>query len=271
MRSPVLCLSAFALAACHSGDPAAPAPSPDIRGEEVSYAAGPVTMKGYVAWDAAREGRRPGVLVVHEWWGHNDYARRRARMLAEMGYVAFAVDMYGDGKTADHPKDAGAFAGEVFADLAGARARFDAARTCLAGRPETDGARIAAIGYCFGGGIVLHMARAGLDLRGVASFHGSLDTQTPAAAGAVKAAVLVCHGAADKFIPDDVIARFKQEMADAGADLTFVAYPGALHGFTNPDATAMGQKFQIPIAHDPAADAASWAELGRFLARVFAR
>ena len=147
---------------------------PDIEGKTVQYTVDGVVMKGYLAYDKNITGRRPGVLVVHEWWGLNDYARMRARMLAEMGYTALAVDMYGDGKQAMHPEDAGKFSSELMKNFDVAKARFMAALDFLKGQPTVDPGRIAAIGYCFGGGIVLNMARQGVDLRGVASFHGSL-------------------------------------------------------------------------------------------------
>ncbi|MEM7143773.1 MAG: dienelactone hydrolase family protein [Verrucomicrobiota bacterium] len=242
----------------------------EVIGKEVSYDGDGVTMKGYLAYDDSVEGKRPGILVVHEWWGHNDYARKRADMLAEMGYVALAVDMYGDGKTAAHPKDAGKFAGEVMANMDGAEARFRAAMELLKEQPETDGDKIGAIGYCFGGAVVLQMARQGVDLKGVASFHGSLGTPRPAEAGGVKAAVLVCHGAADEFISEEQIAGFKDEMESAGADMKFVAYPGAKHGFTNPGADAKAEEFGIPLAYDKAADEASWAEMKAFFDKAFA-
>ena len=144
----------------------------DVHTQELTYSADGLSMKGYLAYDDAQEGKRPGVLVVHEWWGHNDYARRRARMLAELGYVALAVDMYGEGKQANHPDDAGAFSGEVMNNLPAAKARFLAARDLLKAHERVQGEHIAAIGYCFGGGVVLHMARLGVDLDGVVSFHG---------------------------------------------------------------------------------------------------
>ena len=209
--------------------------------------------------------------MVHEWWGHNDYARERARMLAAMvGYTALAVDMYGDGKTADHPQDAGKFSQAAMSDLGVAEQRFLAARRLLEAHATTDSSRTAAIGYCFGGGVVLHMARVGTDLKGVASFHGSLSARTPAKAGAVRAEVLVLHGADDGFVPPEQIAAFKKEMTDAGARFKFVAYPGAVHSFTNPGATAIGEKFDIPLAYHAEADAQSWAELDAFLQRLFA-
>jgi dienelactone hydrolase len=243
---------------------------PSVTGEEVTYQADGITMKGYLAYDNAKQGKRPGVLVVHEWWGHNEYARKRARMLAAMGYTALAVDMYGDGKLAAHPEDAGKFAGAVFANLPGARARFEKAMEVLAQHETVAGDDLAAIGYCFGGGIVLHMARIGVDLDGVASFHGSLATQTPAQPGQVKAAVLVAHGAEDPMIPAEQVEGFKKEMDAAQVDYTFKAYEGATHSFTVPEADENAKKYNLPVAYSPEADQQSWAELTAFLQRVFA-
>ena len=241
-----------------------------VIGKEVTYQADGTTMKGYLAYDDTLKGKRPGVLVVHEWWGHNDYARKRADMLAELGYTALAVDMYGDGKTASHPKDAGAFAGEVRSNLEKATARFNAAKKLLSEHAMTDPDKIAAIGYCFGGGIVLEMARRGLDLDAVVSFHGSLATQSPAAQpGQVKAKVLVCHGEADPFIKPDHIAALKQEMTNAKADFAFKAYPDAKHAFTNPDATENGKKFNIPLEYNEAADKQSWEDMKALFKTVF--
>jgi dienelactone hydrolase len=242
----------------------------DLVTKEVEYDGGGVTMKGYLAYDGAVEGKRPGVLVVHEWWGHNDYARKRADMLAKLGYVALAVDMYGNGKTAAHPEDAGKFSGEVMANMESAQARFLAAMDLLKGQAQTDPEKIGAIGYCFGGGVVLQMARMGVDLDGVASFHGSLGTAKEAEFGDVKAMVLVCHGAADQFISEDQVQAFKQEMNSADARMRFVSYPGALHGFTNPAADLMGGKFGLPLGYDKVADENSWEELKVFLSKAFA-
>jgi dienelactone hydrolase len=228
-------------------------------------------MKGYLAYDDKIKDKRPGVLVVHEWWGHNEYARKRARMLAELGYTALAVDMYGDGKQATHPQDAGKFAGELMQNIEGAKARFTAALDLLKKHGTVDAARIAAIGYCFGGGVVLHMARAGVDLKGVVSFHGSYGTQTPAEKGKVKAAVLVCHGADDQFATSEQIDGLKKEMQNAGVDFQFISYPGAKHSFTNPDADENGKKFNIPIAYNKAADEKSWADMQQFFKKIFAK
>ncbi len=229
-----------------------------VQGKEVSYTADGVTMKGYVAWDDAVSGKRPGVLVVHEWWGHNDYARQRARMLAELGYTALAVDMYGDGRTANHPKEAGAFAGEVRKNAAGAKARFLAARDLLRNEPGVDGERIGALGYCFGGTVVLEMARQGVDLKAVASYHGGLATDTPAPAGQVKARVASFTGDADPMIPAPQVEAFRQEMTRAGVDFTTVVYPGVKHSFTNPDADAYARQFNMPLGYDAAADRDAW-------------
>lgn len=240
-----------------------------VVGKEVTYQTGGTTLKGYLAYDAAKAGPRPGVLVIHEWWGHNAYARKRAEMLAELGYAALAVDMFGDGKTADHPKDAGAFAGAVMGDIEVGEARFQAAMEFLKSQPQTDRERIAAIGYCFGGAIALHMARIGMPLDAVASFHGNLSPKKEAQEGRVKARILVCNGADDSFIPKEQIEAFHREMSDANVDYRFENYPGAKHGFTNPEATALGRKFDLELAYQEEADRKSWAALKKLLREVF--
>jgi dienelactone hydrolase len=237
-------------------------------GENVTYSADGTTLKGYIARPAAAGGKRPGVLVVHEWWGNNDYTRKRADMLAQLGYVALAVDMFGDGKTADNPKEAGALSGEASKNIDVSDKRFRAARDLLARQPDVDASRIAAVGYCFGGGMALQMARRGHDLAGVVSFHGSLGTQNPAKPGAVKAKLLVLNGAADPFIKPEQIEAFKKEMQAAGVTYTFIDYPGAVHAFTNPAATENGKKFNLPLAYDAEADRKSWDEMQRFLSAV---
>jgi dienelactone hydrolase len=242
-----------------------------VTGTPVEYRAGDVTLRGYLARDESATGKRPGILVVHEWWGHNAYARKRAEMLAELGYVALAVDMYGDGRQATHPEDAGKFATEVMKNLPMMEARFSAALEYLKHNAAVDTGRIAAIGYCFGGGVVLNMARAGADLKGVVSFHGSLTATAPAEKGAVKARILVCTGAADKFIPQKDVDAFKTEMNAAGASCRVISYPGAKHSFTNPDATALGKEFMLPMAYNEKADKESWAEMRKFLKQVLGR
>ncbi len=238
-------------------------------GKNVDYTAGGVTLKGYLAYDESVKGKRPGVLVVHEWWGHNEYARKRARMLAEMGYTALAVDMYGDGKTAMHPDDAGKFSSEVMKNFDTAKARFEAAEDFLKKQPTVDPTRIAAIGYCFGGAIVLNMARQGADLKAVASFHGNLSAVKPAEAGKVKARIRVYNGADDTFIPTEAIEAFKKEMTAAKVDFKFINYPGAVHSFTNPEATELGKKFNLPLVYNEKADKESWADMKKFFDEVF--
>jgi len=240
-----------------------------VIGEEVSYQAGDTTLKGYLAYDDAFSGKRPGVLVVHEWWGHNAYARKRADMLAGLGYTALAVDMYGAGKTAEHPDDAGKFSGEVRKNLPLMKARFLAARDFLNRHATVDPERNAAIGYCFGGGVVLEMARQGVDLDAVASFHGSLGGGSTPGAGTVKARILVTNGSADPFVSAEQIAAFKAEMAAAGADYIFISYPGVKHSFTNPEADQLGKRFDLPLAYDAAADAASWQAMQDLFREVF--
>jgi len=240
-----------------------------IVGKTVQYSARGVVMDGYLAYDENMRGKAPGVLVVHEWWGLNDYARRRARMIAELGYTALAVDMYGGDKVAAHPDDAGKFASELMKNFDVAKARFMAGMDLLKQQPTVDPTRIAAMGYCFGGGMVLNMARQGVDLKGVASFHGSLAPVQPAQPGSVKAKILVLHGAADKFITVEQIEGFKQEMKSAGADLRFISYPGALHSFTAPEADELAKKFNMPIGYNAEADQKSWDELKKFLKEIF--
>lgn len=241
----------------------------EVRGEPVTYSDGTTTMKGYLAYDDKMPGKRPGILVVHEWWGQNEYARKRARMLAELGYVALAVDMYGEGKEADHPDDAAKFSGEIGRNMELGRKRFEAAREFLTGYRLTDPTRIGAVGYCFGGGVVLQMARDGVDLAGVASIHGGLTTKAPAKKGAVKAKILVATGADDKFAPPDQVAAFEKEMKAAGADFRVISYPGAKHAFTNPDSDANAKKFNLPLGYNAEADRKSWEEMKRFFSKIF--
>lgn len=243
----------------------------EIRGEPVDYKAGDVTMKGYMAYDDSITGKRPGILVVHEWWGHDEYARRRARMLAELGYTALAVDMYGEGKQANHPDDAGKFSGEIRKNMELGRERFLAAMKVLKENRFTDPGRIAAIGYCFGGSVVLQMARDGMDLAGVASFHGGLTTTAPAKPGAVRAKILVLHGADDQFITPEQIEDFKREMEAAGAPYLFISYPGAKHSFTNPEADNYAKKFDIPLGYSADGDKKSWSEMQSFFKDIFGK
>jgi len=265
MRTLIVFLT-LSILAIHCGEQSVPT---DLQSEEITYNADTLSMKGYIAYDAAVDGKRPGVLVVHEWWGHNAYARKRADMLARLGYVALAVDMYGDGKQADHPDDAMKFASHVMQNIDQAKIRFQAALEKLKTHPAVDPEKIAAIGYCFGGGIVLHMARMGVDLDGVVSFHGSIATGMPAEKDSVKAQILVCNGADDNFVTQEQIDTFKQEMENAGVKYQFISYPGAKHSFTNPDADLFGQKFKMPLAYNAEADNQSWQDMQAFLTSIF--
>jgi len=266
MKSLMIKLAVFALVLGMVGTAAA---EPKIVGKTVDYSAQGVVMKGYLAYDENMKSKRPGVLVVPEWWGLNDYARKRAQMLAELGYTALAVDMYGDGKVATVPDEAGKLSSELMKNFDVAKTRFIAATDFLKQQETIDPTRIAAIGYCFGGGVVLNMARQGVDLKGVASFHGNLTAVRPAQPRSVKAKILVLHGADDKLVTAEQVEAFKQEMKAAGVDFHFISYPGALHSFTNPEATELGKKFNMPIAYNANADKKSWDELKKFLNTIF--
>jgi dienelactone hydrolase len=241
--------------------------SPKLEEKNVDYTAGGVTLKGFLATPTGAAAKHPGVLVVHEWWGNNDYSRMRARKFAELGYTALAVDMFGDGKQADNPTDAQKLAGSVYSDPGALVARFQAAFDTLAKQPGVDASRIFAVGYCFGGGVSLAAARAGIPLKAVGSFHGMLATQTPAKPGSVKAAIFVANGGADPMVKPEDVKAFEAEMAGAKITYQLVNYPGALHAFTNPAATERGKQFKMPIAYDEAADKKSWSDFQAFLAK----
>jgi len=242
----------------------------NIQTEEVTYSGGGAEMKGMIAWDSNVKGPRPGVLVVHEWWGHNDYPRRRANMLAELGYTAMALDMYGDGATAANPDEAGELMNAVIEDMASGRARFEAAHELLKNHPTVDASKIAAVGYCFGGGVVLHMARVGADLKAVASFHGALPLASVPGVEKMNTRVAAYHGEADVLIPQEAVTAFKAEMELAGAHYDLVQLPGAMHGFSNPMATVNGEKYGFPLKYSALADEASWAHMQMVFREAFA-
>mgnify|MGYP001591639819 FL=1 len=239
-----------------------------IKGETVTYKAGDTVLKGYLAYDDAVQGKRPGVLVVHDWWGHGDFVRDRARALAALGYTALAVDMYGNGKQVEHPDDAGKLSGTVRGNLPVMKARFNAARDVLGKHGTVDAKRIAAIGYSFGGSTVLEMARQGTDIAGVVNFYGDLTTQNPAPKGGIKTKILVLNAADDAMIPPEQINKFKREMASAKADYKFVNYPRTKHLFTRPDADALAKKYNLPLAYDAEADKQSWVEMQVFFKHI---
>lgn len=241
---------------------------PVIKEETVSYSTDTTTMNGFIAFDSASDKKRPIVLVVPEWWGLNDYSKSRVRQLASLGYLAMAVDMYGNGKTADNPELAGKMAMPFYQDPALAKSRFDAALAKIKTYAVADTNQVAAIGYCFGGGMVLNMARLGEKLSGVVSFHGSL-IGVPASKDLLKAPILVCHGEDDKFVPAEEVAKFKKQLDSINAVYTFKSYPGATHAFSNPAATETGKKFNMPIAYNAAADTASSNEMKLFFGKIF--
>lgn len=240
----------------------------NIKGETVTYSSPSTEMQGYIAYDGAQTGKRPGIIVVHEWWGHNAYTRERADMLAELGYVALAVDMYGDGKQAAHPEDAGKFSGMVMSNMDEAKARFDAALETLKANPMVDQEQIAAIGYCFGGSVVLTMANAGYDLDAVAAFHSGVQLPIPPSEE-IKAKILVAQGADDPFVSPESVESFKAGMDEVGADYTYIDYPGAVHAFTSKGADALGEKFELPLKYNAEADSASWQEMQKLFNSVF--
>jgi dienelactone hydrolase len=241
---------------------------PTLKYENITYSADSTTMNAFVVYDESKEGIRPAVLVVPEWWGLNDYAKMRATELAKLGYITMAIDIYGNGKTADNPDSAGAFAMPFYKNPQMAKVRIDAAIAKIKSYAQTDAGNVAAVGYCFGGGVLLNVVRLGTDLKGVVSFHGSL-IGTAANKDLLKAKILVCHGGADPFVPKADADKFKKQMDSIGAVYTFKEYAGATHAFTNPNATAMGEKFKIPIAYNAAADTASWKDMKEFFNGLF--
>jgi dienelactone hydrolase len=236
-----------------------------VIGKDVSYKAGDTVMKGYLAYDDAVKDKRAGVLVVPEWWGANDYGRKRARMLAGAGYVALVVDMYGNGQVADNPTDAGALAGSVNKNPQLAYARFDAARRFLDKQPNVKKGEIAALGYCFGGGVVLNMVRSGMPLKAAATFHGVLATDMAVKPGAIKTKLRIFHGEADALVPPEQVEAFKTEMDNAKADYMLVSYPDVKHTFTNREADSYAAQFGLPLKYDNAADNDSWTRTLEFL------
>lgn len=234
----------------------------DIIEQKVNLPGGVGT--GVLYMDEDQERLTAGVIVVHEWWGLNNYIRNRSRQLAAEGYVALAVDMYNE-KVAQHPKDAKAFMEQALAEPEKMTARFNAAKTLLRKMQYVDDNRIYAVGYCFGGGVVLEQARRGNDLAGVASFHGTLATQNPAGPGDIKARILVATGQADPMVPPEQVSALVEELNNAGAEYQLLSFPDAKHGFTNPEADQFGQRFDMPLAYDAEADRESWRALTEFI------
>ncbi|XCF05029.1 dienelactone hydrolase family protein [Tamlana crocina] len=240
----------------------------ELEAKEVEYSTDSITMKGYLVHNKNTAEKRPGIIVIHEWWGHNDYVRERADMLAELGYTAMAIDMYGNGKEAAHPEDAGKFSGVVRNNVPLATARFDAALEVLKNHPSVDASQIAAIGYCFGGSMALTMANTGKDLDAVAAFHSGV--KLPVMPNdKLKAKVLVANGGADPFIPQETVDAFKAAMDSINADYEYIEFPEAQHAFTSKGADALGEKFNLPLKYNAEADAQSWQALKDLLDETF--
>ncbi|WP_444929774.1 dienelactone hydrolase family protein [Microbulbifer sp. SSSA002] len=237
--------------------------------EAINYTVNGDSFCGYLAWDANISDKRPGVLLVHEWWGHNAFVRQQAEKLANCGYRALAVDMFGAGKHTDDPQEAQQFRDEALKSPVALEARFRTALSLLQQHASVDPARIAAQGYCFGGGVVLTMARLGLDLRGVVSYHGALARSTPAHKEPIKAEIQVYTGGADALVPPEQVGDFVTEMQEAGAKFTLVSYPEVLHGFTNPCATERGEKFGLPLAYNQQAAEDAWRGTLAFYEKIF--
>lgn len=269
----VLIFMSLAAASCNSNEESEKNTSaPDkvasnIIEEKTTYESNGKTYDAYVTYDESIKGTRPGILVVPEWWGLNDYTRSRAKQLAELGYAAMALDVYGDGKQGENPEEAGKLASAYYNDPSQTRDILDAALTKFKTYPQVDSTKMGAIGYCFGGAVVLNAAKLGIDLKGVVSFHGGLQGVTPDK-NKIKAKILVCHGAADNF-ENPHVAQFKKEMDSAGVDYTFKEYADATHAFSNPNATEVGKKFNMPIAYNEAADKASWEDMKAFFKKIF--
>jgi dienelactone hydrolase len=229
-----------------------------VQTKTVEYEAGGVKLRGVLAYDDATKDKRPGVLVFPEWWGLNDYAKNRAKQLAEMGYVAFAADLYGDGKVVTTAEDAMKQATALRSDVKAWRGRAEAALKVLTGQPNVDASKVAAIGYCLGGSTALQLAYGGADLKAVSTFHAALPTPKPEEAKAIKARLLINHGAADKFIPEKAVTDFRSALEAAGVKYEFVSFPGVVHSFTVPDA----DKANNPgMKYDKTADETSWKKM----------
>ena len=238
----------------------------ELKSELVDYKDGDVLLEGYLVYDESLTGPRPGVLVVHEWRGLNDYAKRRAEELARMGYIAFALDMYGKGVYAENHQEAAKLSGVFRDDRNLMRTRARSGLEVLRKHPLSDDGKIAAIGYCFGGMAVLELARSGENLKGAASFHGGLNTPHPEDAKNIKCPIIVFHGGDEKFVSDEEVSGFESEMRDAKVDWQMVIYGGAVHAFTVPEA---GNDPSTGLAYHEKADHRSWRALENFLNEIF--
>jgi dienelactone hydrolase len=239
----------------------------EIRSKAVNYHDDEEVMQGFVYWDDATQDKRPGVMVVHEWWGLNKYAKQRASMLAKLGYVAFAVDMYGKGRVTNKREQAQEWMQQITTDVDMWRERANYGIEYLRNHPLVDSDRIAAVGYCFGGGTVLQMAYSGVAIAGVVSFHGALPAAPEASQGKIPTPILILHGYSDKFVEPDVVANFQARLEASGAQWEMVSYGGGVkHGFTNPNAAEAGME---NLKYNAVADARSWKRMQAFFAERF--
>jgi dienelactone hydrolase len=262
------------LAACNNDAPKQESTAPVVdslaamKEETISFISDSANLRAFVVYNDSVKGRRPAVLVIPEWWGLNDYPKMRARELAKLGYVAMALDVYGDGKVAETPDSATKYSGPFYMHPEKAKRRIDSAIAKIKTYDIVDTSKIGAIGYCFGGGVLINTARLGDDLKGIVSFHGSL-LGTPARKDLMRTKMLICHGNDDKFVTAKDVAKFKKQMDSIGASYTFIGYDGATHAFTNPASTANGKKFNMPIAYNAKADSASWSDMRKFFEDLF--
>jgi dienelactone hydrolase len=253
-------LSLLVLAVCQSIGMAA------VKTETITYKVGDKTYKGVLAYDDAAKGKLPGILVVHEFWGLNEYAKKRAEQLAGLGYVAFACDMYGDGKVTEHPKEAGAMAGEARMNQKEWLARANAGLDILRKNPHVDGTKLASIGYCFGGSTALALANSGADIKAAVSFHGAVLVPSEDDVKGIKSKILICHGAMDGFIKEDTIQKMRGMYDQGKVDYEMIYFGGAVHSFTVQGADSKN----LPgIAYNAAADRRSWAAMRALFDEVF--
>ena len=242
----------------------------EVKTEEIEYSHNGTKLTGYLAYDDSKSGKRPGVIVVHEWWGHNDHARNRSKMLAEEGYTALALDMYGSGKLANHPKKAGEFMNAAFSNWPDSQARYNKAMEVLKRHKTVDATRIGSIGFCFGGAVSIKMAKGGADLKGIVGFHSALPMEPSITKNSMKAAVLIINGSEDGFLKSETVAAFSEDMFKANVDFTYMNLKGVKHSFTNPQADEFSKKFNIPsLQYNKQSDERSWAAMQKFFQRVF--
>lgn len=241
-----------------------------VKTEEIVYSYNDTKLKGYLAFDDSKLGKRPGILVVHEWWGHNDHARNRAKMLAEAGYTALALDMYGDEKLANHPKKAAEFMNAAFSNWSESKARYNKAMEVLKSHKTVESTQIGSIGFCFGGAVSIRMARGGSNLKGIVAFHSALPIEPAITKNSMHSAVLIINGSEDGFLKPEAVSNFSRDLFKANVDFTYMNLKGVRHSFTNPQADEFGKKFNIKeLKYNQQADELAWATMLQFFKRVF--